>query len=154
MLSRILSQQKVYSRHIQISGICGKLFKEDKEGNQGAGFLSQRLWSCGICNWGIAHLFQTLQYIFNLLCRGGFHHYGNPGLERPHVLAVDYKENAENQQINLLQSSRFGEALRITQDNLNSKNFYAFNPGFDRCKDCDDTPENASGCDCGCDCQN
>ncbi|MGN0385917.1 MAG: manganese catalase family protein [Lachnospiraceae bacterium] len=26
---------------------------------------------------------------------------------------------------------RFGEALRITQDNLNSKNFYAFNPGFD-----------------------
>ncbi len=30
---------------------------------------------------------------------------------------------------------RFGEALRITQDKLNSKNFYAFNPGFDRCKD-------------------
>lgn len=27
---------------------------------------------------------------------------------------------------------RFGEALRITQDKLNSKNFYAFNPGFDR----------------------
>jgi hypothetical protein len=27
-------------------------------------------------------------------------------------LAVDYKENAENQQINLLQSSRFGEAQR------------------------------------------
>ena len=26
---------------------------------------------------------------------------------------------------------RFGEALRITQDNLNSKNFYAFNPAFD-----------------------
>lgn len=48
---------------------------------------------------------------------------------------------------------RFGEALRITQDRLNSKNFYAFNPGFDRCKDCNDTPENAPGCDCGCDCQ-
>lgn len=31
---------------------------------------------------------------------------------------------------------RFGEALRITQDKLNSKNFYAFNPGFDRCEDC------------------
>ncbi|MBD5535305.1 MAG: hypothetical protein HDQ99_06575 [Lachnospiraceae bacterium] len=31
----------------------------------------------------------------------------------------------------LLPSSRFGEALRITQDKLNSKNFYAFNPGFD-----------------------
>lgn len=28
---------------------------------------------------------------------------------------------------------RFGEALRITQDKLDSKNFYAFNPGFD-CK--------------------
>lgn len=27
---------------------------------------------------------------------------------------------------------RFGEALRITQDNLNSKNFYAFNPEFDK----------------------
>lgn len=25
---------------------------------------------------------------------------------------------------------RFGEALRIVQDNLNSKNFYAFNPAF------------------------
>jgi len=39
---------------------------------------------------------------------------------------------------------RFGEALRIVQDKLNSKNFYAFNPGFDRCEDCDDKP------DCGC----
>ncbi len=28
---------------------------------------------------------------------------------------------------------RFGEGLRITLDNLNSKNFYAFNPGFDKC---------------------
>ena len=27
---------------------------------------------------------------------------------------------------------RFGEALRVVQDNLNSKNFYAFNPEFDR----------------------
>ncbi len=34
---------------------------------------------------------------------------------------------------------RFGEALRITQDNLNSKNFYAFNPGFDRCDGCKDS---------------
>ena len=31
---------------------------------------------------------------------------------------------------------RFGEALRIVQDRLNSKNFYAFNPEFDRCEDC------------------
>lgn len=28
---------------------------------------------------------------------------------------------------------RFGEALRIVQDRLDSKNFYAFNPAFD-CK--------------------
>lgn len=27
---------------------------------------------------------------------------------------------------------RFGEALRIVQDHLNSKNFYAFNPAFDK----------------------
>jgi spore coat protein JC len=27
---------------------------------------------------------------------------------------------------------RFGEGLRIAQDNLNSKNFYAFNPEFDK----------------------
>lgn len=27
---------------------------------------------------------------------------------------------------------RFGEALRIATDNLNSKNFYAFNPSFDK----------------------
>lgn len=27
---------------------------------------------------------------------------------------------------------RFGEALRITQDRLDCKNFYAFNPGFDK----------------------
>lgn len=26
---------------------------------------------------------------------------------------------------------RFGEALRLTTDKLNEKNFYAFNPGFD-----------------------
>ena len=27
---------------------------------------------------------------------------------------------------------RFGEALRITQDHLDSNNFYLFNPGFDK----------------------
>jgi hypothetical protein len=27
---------------------------------------------------------------------------------------------------------RFGEALRIAQDHLDSKNFYAFNPEFDK----------------------
>jgi spore coat protein JC len=29
---------------------------------------------------------------------------------------------------------RFGEGLRIVQDHLDSKNFYAFNPEFDSCK--------------------
>jgi len=28
---------------------------------------------------------------------------------------------------------RFGDALRIAQDNLDAKNFYAFNPSFDKC---------------------
>lgn len=33
---------------------------------------------------------------------------------------------------------RFGEGLRITTDKLDSKNFYAFNPSFDKCgKKCD-----------------
>jgi spore coat protein JC len=31
---------------------------------------------------------------------------------------------------------RFGEALRITQDKLDSKNFYAFNPAFDTRENC------------------
>ena len=31
---------------------------------------------------------------------------------------------------------RFGESLRIVQDNLNSKNFYAFNPEFDKNPNC------------------
>lgn len=37
-------------------------------------------------------------------------------------------------EVNLLQSSRFGEALRIVQEHLDSKNFYAFNPEFDQSK--------------------
>lgn len=37
-------------------------------------------------------------------------------------------------EVNSLQSSRFGEALRITQEKLDSKNFYAFNPSFDNGK--------------------
>lgn len=32
----------------------------------------------------------------------------------------------------LVHFQRFGECLRITQDNLNAKNFYAFNPAFDK----------------------
>lgn len=44
-------------------------------------------------------------------------------------------------EVNLLQSSRFGEALRSVQEELDAKNFYAFNPSFDKpctasCKDC------------------
>lgn len=34
---------------------------------------------------------------------------------------------------------RFGEGLRIATDNLDSKNFYAFNPEFDKCRKCADT---------------
>lgn len=30
---------------------------------------------------------------------------------------------------------RFGEALRIVQDKLDSKNFYMYNPEFDKCKE-------------------
>ncbi len=30
---------------------------------------------------------------------------------------------------------RFGEGLRIVTDKLDSKNFYAFNPSFDKCQD-------------------
>lgn len=37
---------------------------------------------------------------------------------------------------------RFGEALRIVQDKLDAKNFYAFNPAFD----C--TQNNSSNCNC------
>ncbi|MGN0430965.1 MAG: manganese catalase family protein [Lachnospiraceae bacterium] len=36
----------------------------------------------------------------------------------------------------IIHFQRFGEALRITQDKLNSKNFYAVNPGFDTAR-CD-----------------
>ena len=35
-------------------------------------------------------------------------------------------------EVNLLQSSRFGESLRLVQDDLNKKNFYAYNPDFDK----------------------
>lgn len=31
----------------------------------------------------------------------------------------------------LVHYQRFGDALRIAQDHLDSKNFYAFNPAFD-----------------------
>ncbi len=38
---------------------------------------------------------------------------------------------------------RFGEALRKTQDHLDERNFYAFNPGFD-------TNIDSKKCDCNC----
>lgn len=37
---------------------------------------------------------------------------------------------------------RFGEGLRIAQDNLNAKNFYAYNPEFDT------NTRGSSDCDC------
>lgn len=44
---------------------------------------------------------------------------------------------------------RFGEGLRMVQDDLNSKNFYACNPGFDKgcgVKGCIDSSNNSCGC--------
>lgn len=35
-------------------------------------------------------------------------------------------------EVNLLQSSRFGEALEKTKEKLDEKNFYYFNPEFDK----------------------
>ena len=40
---------------------------------------------------------------------------------------------------------RFGESLRMVQDDLDSKNFYAFNPDFDMAAPCVDTKK-----DCKC----
>ena len=31
---------------------------------------------------------------------------------------------------------RFGDALRVAQDNMDSRNFYGYNPEFDRKKKC------------------
>lgn len=35
----------------------------------------------------------------------------------------------------IIHFQRFGEGLRKVQDHLNEKNFYAFNPAFDRCQE-------------------
>ena len=35
-------------------------------------------------------------------------------------------------EVNLLQSSRFGEALEMTKERISEKNFYYFNPEFDK----------------------
>ena len=35
-------------------------------------------------------------------------------------------------EVNSLQSSRFGEALRIASEKLDQKNVYAINPAFDK----------------------
>ena len=47
-----------------------------------------------------------MQHIFNIFCSGGFHDNGNSGFKRPHALAGDYKENAENQQIKFWRKSK------------------------------------------------
>jgi spore coat protein JC len=41
---------------------------------------------------------------------------------------------------------RFGEALRTVQEQLDAKNFYAYNPSFDA--PCMATCENPSSCGC------
>ena len=43
---------------------------------------------------------------------------------------------------------RFGEALRLAEDRLDGRNFYACNPGFD--KNCGKTCDGTDGNDCGC----
>lgn len=35
-------------------------------------------------------------------------------------------------EVNLLQSSRFGEGLRLAKDRMNEKNVYYMNPAFDK----------------------
>ena len=51
--------------------------------------------------------------------------------------------------INLLVSSRFGDALRITQEGLDGRNFYACNPAYDTgCAV--QSPGGQSGCRGGC----
>lgn len=47
----------------------------------------------------------------------------------------------------IIHFQRFGESLRIVQDHLDSRNFYAFNPAFD--KACKDTGNNSRNCGCG-----
>lgn len=48
-------------------------------------------------------------------------------LDNPDVIApIRFLRQRE-----IVHFQRFGEALRIAQDRLNEKNFYAFNPGFD-----------------------
>jgi spore coat protein JC len=39
--------------------------------------------------------------------------------------------------LKLLSSARFGEALRSLQEQLDAKNFYAFNPSFDAPTKCE-----------------
>ena len=41
---------------------------------------------------------------------------------------------------------RFGEGLRIVQDHLDSRNFYMFNPAFDKEKGCCKPNQNRKGC--------
>ena len=41
---------------------------------------------------------------------------------------------------------RFGEGLRIVQDHLDSRNFYMFNPAFDKEKGCCKPNQNRTGC--------
>lgn len=55
-----------------------------------------------------------------------------------------------------LPPARFGEALRIVQDKLDSRNFYAFNPEFDcipgdiGCGSCPSCNTTASAPSCAC----
>lgn len=51
----------------------------------------------------------------------------------------------------IIHFQRFGDALRIAQENLNAKNFYAFNPSFDKkCNPPDNLYSPPCTNDCGC----
>lgn len=48
----------------------------------------------------------------------------------------------------IIHYQRFGEALRLAEDRLDGRNFYACNPGFD--KNCGKTCDGTDSNDCGC----
>ena len=66
--------------------------------------------------WRVGHAFRSVV--------GQYGTDGSPSKLEVHPLAV-----------NGVHYQRFGEGLRLTTDRLDSKNFYAFNPSFDKkCK--------------------
>ena len=70
-----------------------------------------------------------------------------------HMISADVKDMPENAypirfltQTEIVHLQRFGEAIKSVQDQLNSKNFYAFNPSYD-------TGVTRSPCECENECE-